>query len=257
MQVVKRDHTIESKLSEKLVEEQSLASSAGLAAWYKARDAKDYSLFADALKRNVDVNRKIADALGYDNRPYDALLGRYEPGLTTAQLETIFSELKAAIVPMVSKIAEKQDAVDNSCLYQPYDEATQISFALSVSKQFGYDLNRGRLDKSPHPFCTSFGTGDVRITTRVYPEHLGMALFSTMHETGHALYEQGIGASLYRTPLAHGASPGVHELQSRLWENLVGRSRACQDYLFPRLQKTFPSQLENIDVEGSTAPSTK
>jgi carboxypeptidase Taq len=150
---------------------------------------------------------------------------------------------------MVRDIAA-QDEVDDSCLHQQYPKDEQMRFGLSIVERFGYDRNRGRLDTTAHPFCSSFGIDDVRITTRVFPDFLNPALFATMHESGHAMYEQGISPALSRTPLAHGASAGVHESQSRLWENLVGRSRPFQEYLFPLAQQSFPTQLGNTDIEG-------
>ncbi|HUP27695.1 MAG TPA: carboxypeptidase M32 [Chloroflexia bacterium] len=250
IKVTRHDFDMECKLPERLVEETARASSAGLEAWQKARAAKSFAMFAPYLQRNAELTREAANAYGYEDRPYDAFLGIVEPGITTAQLETIFSELKEAIVPMVREVAARQDKTDDSCLHQPFDEHKQMDISLKIAQQYGYDLNRGRLDKSPHPFATSFGVGDVRITTRVYPNFLNACLFATLHESGHAMYEQGISPALSRTPLGQGASGGVHESQSRLWENLVGRSRPFQNYLFPRLQETFPEQLGNVDIEA-------
>jgi len=250
VQVTQRDYDAECKLPEKLVEEVSRASSAGLTAWHHAKTASDFAMFAPYLQRNAELTRQVAQALGYDDRPYDAFLNLYEPGITTRQLEGIFSDLKEAIVPLVRQIADKQDAVDDSCLHQHFDPDEQLRFSLQIAEAIGYDLNRGRLDKSAHPFATSFGVDDVRITTRVYPNFLNACLFAVMHESGHAMYEQGVSKSLAGTPLSQGASGGVHESQSRLWENLVGRSRPFQDYLFPRLQETFPSQLGDLDIEA-------
>ena len=247
--VTKRDYDMECKLPEKLVEELARASSAGLEGWHKAKAEKNFSMFAPFLQRNAELTREVAAAYGYEDRPYDAFLNITEPGITTAQLETLFSELKDAIVPMVKEIASKQDAVDDSCLHQQFHEAEQLKVSLEIAERYGYDLNRGRLDKTAHPFATSFGLGDVRITTRVYPSFLNACLFATLHESGHAMYEQGISPALSRTPLGQGASGGMHESQSRLWENLVGRSRPFQDYMFPTLQKTFPEQLGNVDIE--------
>jgi carboxypeptidase Taq len=247
--VTKRDYDIERKQPASLVEAVSRASSAGLEAWSRAKEAQDFSIFAPCLKRNAELSRETAEALGYTDRPYDALVDRYEPGMTTAQLETIFSELKAAILPLVEEITASGVQPDDSCLRLHYDPDTQIRFSLDIATRFGYDLNRGRLDTSAHPFATSFGAGDVRMTTRVQADFLNRNLFATMHESGHAVYEQGIGANLSGTLVAHGASGGVHESQSRLWENLVGRSRPCQDFLFPRLQQTYPGQLGDMDIE--------
>jgi carboxypeptidase Taq len=249
VKVMKRDFDFECKMPEKLVLDISRASSEGLLAWRGAREARNFSAFVPYLQRNADLNGERAEALGYSDQPYDALLDRFEPGMTTAQLEAIFTDLKTTIVPMVRDIATKEQT-DDSCLFQQFDTKEQMRFDLEIAGRFGYDRSRGRLDTTTHPFCTSFGIDDVRITTRVFPDFLNPALFATIHEAGHAMYEQGVSQTLARTPLAHGASAGMHESQSRLWENLVGRSRAFQEYLFPRLQETFPSQLSSMDMEG-------
>ena len=248
--VEKRDYEMARKLPAELVEEVSRAGSEGLVAWHHAKEAKDYSLFVDALKRNAEVNRRVADAYGYADRPYDAFVQIFESGMTTAQLDTIFSELKEAIVPLVREIASRKDAVDDSCLKQYYDEEKQLRFGLEIAERFGYDLKRGRLDQSAHPFTMPVAVGDVRITTRILPNQLDDGLLSTLHEAGHAMYEQGVDPAFEGTPLSGGTSAGVHESQSRLWENLVGRSRPFQDFLFPRLQSTFPDQLGKLDVEA-------
>jgi carboxypeptidase Taq len=249
VKVMKRDFDRERRLPKELVEEVSRAGSDGLTAWHKAREAKDFSLFAPSLARNAALNRQLADAYGYADRPYDAFVDGFEPGMTTAQLDTIFSELKAAIVPLVREIARRQDMVDDSCLSGDFDSDTQQRFGLEIAERYGYDVERGGLALTAHPFCMPMGPGDVRITTRVAPDRLDECLLSTLHESGHGMYEQGISAALASTPVGHGASAGVHESQSRLWENLVGRSRPFQDYLFPRLQQTFPDQLGSVDIE--------
>ena len=138
---------------------------------------------------------------------------------------------------------------DDSCLKQHYPEDQQIAFGLAAIKRYGYDFERGRQDKTHHPFMTKFSIGDVRITTRVRDDNLGDGLFSTLHEAGHALYEQGIDPALEGTPLAHGTSAGVHESQSRLWENIVGRSRGFWQFFYPQLQQTFPQQLGKVDLD--------
>jgi carboxypeptidase Taq len=250
VKVAKRDYDQRCKLPESLVIEITDATSAAIPAWRSAREASDFQMFKPFLERNVELNRARAEALGYEGRMYDPLLDLNEPELTTAQLEEIFGELRQAIVPLVRDIAAKGDVIDDSCLRQHYDPDTQMRFSLEVAKQLGYDTTKGRLDLSPHPFCTCFGFGDVRITTRVWPDFLNACLYSVMHEAGHAMYEQGASPDLFGVSAFNGASAGVHESQSRLWENLVGRSRAFQHYLFPRLQETYPSQLGSVTEEG-------
>jgi carboxypeptidase Taq len=250
IRVTYRDYEKARKLPPKLVEEVARASSTARPAWIAARESAHFPAFAPYLKRNVDLNREVADTLGYETRPFDALLDRTEPGMTTAQLEVLFARLKEAIVPLVREISERKDAVDDSFLFGDFDEQTQLDFALATVKELGYDLERGRQDLTVHPFCIGFGPGDVRITTRVDRGFLSMCLFGSMHESGHAMYNQGIDVGLDRTPLWGGASPGFHESQSRLWENLVGRSRSFWQYRFTHLQQAFPDALGTVDAEA-------
>jgi carboxypeptidase Taq len=170
--------------------------------------------------------------------------------MKTGQVAAIFDNLKKELVPLARAISERADTVDDSVLHKSYDEQKQLDFGLEIIRDFGFDFTRGRQDKSVHPFTTSFSTGDVRLTTRVDSNYLPTALFGTLHECGHGLYEQGISPALERTSLDDGASLGIHESQSRLWENLVGRSRGFWLHHFPRLQATFPDQLAGVDVEA-------
>jgi carboxypeptidase Taq len=168
--------------------------------------------------------------------------------MTVASVLALFAQLRRELVPMVRAIAD-QPLADDSCLRGSFGEAAQLDFSLAVATRMGYDLARGRLDKTHHPFCTKFAAGDVRITTRVRENDLGDALFSTLHETGHALYEQGVSGALEGTPLGRGASAGVHESQSRLWENIVARSRAFWEHYYPLLQNAFPDQFGQVALE--------
>jgi carboxypeptidase Taq len=167
--------------------------------------------------------------------------------MTTASVRKLFRELKRQLVPMVDAICE-QPAADDSSLRQAFAQAAQFDFAQDVAARLGYDLKRGRLDLTHHPFCTRFSAGDVRIATRVNENDLGDALFSTLHEAGHAMYEQGINAALDGTPLGQGVSAGVHESQSRLWENVVARSHGFWEHFYPRLQQTFAEQLSSVSL---------
>jgi len=250
VRVTRRDYDQDRKLSAELISEIARAGSVGQPVWQKARREADFKLFAPILERNVELNRRMADALGYQDRPYDALLNRYEPGMTTDDLETIFAELKKAIVPLVADIARNSDAVDDRVLYRGFDPDVQVKYALDVVTKLGYDLERGRQDISTHPFSTTFGPGDARITTRVSRDFFNECLFGSIHEAGHAMYMQGHGDDIDRTPLWDGASPGVHESQSRLWENLVGRSRGFWKHFFPSLRNAFPEPLHDIDDEA-------
>jgi len=250
VRVTRRDYEQARKLPPELVAEIAHASASARPHWQKARHDSNFALFAPYLEKNVELNKRVAEALGYQKRLYDALLDRTEPGLTTDQLEAIFDELKAAIVPLVADIKRHADSVDDSVLHRGFDPDLQVRYALETVTALGYDLERGRQDISTHPFSTAFGPGDVRITTRVSRDFFNECLFGSIHEAGHGMYFQGIGRNLDRTNLWDGASPGVHESQSRLWENLVGRSLPFWHHFFPSLRKTFPEPLKGVDAEA-------
>lgn len=250
IRVTRREYDEAVKLPPELVAEVARAGSIAQPAWQKARKDENFSVFAPYLEKNVELNRRVADALGYEDRPYDALINRTEPGMKTADLEAIFAELKRAIVPLISDIARHSDAVDDQVLYRGFDPDLQLSYGVQVIKKLGFDFERGRQDISAHPFETAFSPGDVRITTRVSRDFFNECFFGLVHESGHAMYEQGQSQSLERTPLCGGASPGVHESQSRLWENLVARSLPFWRHIFPSLRNTFPEPLRGVDVES-------
>jgi len=247
VRVTRRDYEDARKLSPELISDIVLAGSRARPAWGKARQDSDFKLFAPYFEKNVELNRRIADAIGYEKRPYDALLNRTEPGLKTSELEALFAEIRTATVPLIADIARRTDAVDDAVLHRGFDPALQVKYALDVTRQLGYDLQRGRQDISTHPFETSFGPGDVRITTRVSKEFFNECLFGSIHECGHALYNQGVGRDLDRTPLWDAASPGFHESQSRMWENLVGRGLPFWRHFYPSLRDTFPEPLRGVD----------
>jgi len=250
IRVTRRDYDQARRLPADLVSEAARAGSVAQPHWQKARKESNFSLFAPYLEKNVELNRRIADALGYRERPYDALLDRYEPGMKTADLEAIFEELKRAIVPLIADIARNADAIDDRVLHKGFDPDLQLAYAADLVKRLGYDMERGRQDLSTHPFSSAFGPGDARITTRVSRDFFNECLFGSIHESGHAMYNQGMGQDIDRTPLWGGASPGVHESQSRLWENLVGRSRPFWRHFFPSLRATFPEPLQGVDEEA-------
>jgi carboxypeptidase Taq len=224
--------------------------------WAEARATNDFSIFAPALERMVVLQRELAEVIGYVEHPYDALVSLYEPGMTQSKLQKLFTELRTGIMPLLERVqAKPSPRVD--FLRRDYPIELQRSFALEVARAFGYDLSRGRLDVSLHPFEISFTRHDVRITTRYTTNFLPSCLFGVLHETGHALYEQGVAPELTRTALTSdlpglyavgGASFGTHESQSRLWENLIGRSHAFWALWYPRLQETFPQQLRDVDL---------
>jgi carboxypeptidase Taq len=230
----------------KHVVEFSRATTLGQQAWVEARTKSDFSIFRPHLEKIVALRQEYASFFPNLEHPYDALLDDYEPNMKTADVKAIFDGLRPRQVELIKAIAGKPQ-VDNSFLHQPFDEK-QWDFGVEVITRFGYDWNRGRQDKAPHPFTISFGINDVRITTRVTPDFLNSMLFGTMHECGHALYGMGAAPELERTGLEGGASLAVHESQSRMWENLVGRSFPFWEYFFPRLQEIFP-QLADVPLE--------
>ncbi len=246
VRVTQRDYDKLRRVPPELIEEISRESSLALEAWKRARPGSDFRIFQPHLERMVELKIQQANYLGYPERIYDALLDQYEPGITTHQVVAIFQDLKKDLVPLVKAISAKLDRVDDACLYGEYDEQKQWEFGVQVIKQFGYDFEGGRQDRTAHPFTTRLGWGDVRITTRVDKYFFNTAFFSTTHECGHALYDMNLPETLGGTPLADGASLGVHESQSRLWENLVGRSRDFWGYYYPRLQAVFPAILRDV-----------
>jgi carboxypeptidase Taq len=250
VRVTRRDLELDAKLPSDLVAEIAEVGAANASRWRAAREASDWSIFEPCMRDAVEISRRLTDAAGYRERPYDALLERTEPGMTTDRLEALFQELREAVVPLIRDILERGRPVDDSALDIELDPDRQLSSSMELALRFGFDPERGRRDISAHPFCVPFGAGDVRFTTRVRPTMRDSCLFSTLHETGHALYNQGIPRSLARTPLWDGASPGVHESQSRLWENMVARSRPYWVFALPELQRTFPEELGNLDPEA-------
>jgi len=246
---VKREYDRARKLSPELVERMSRTFARGHQIWVKARAGKDFSQFQDILAEIVDLNIEKAEAYGYDDAIYDALLDEFEPGMKSVEVDQVFDELKAEMIPLVRAISEQVDSVDDAVVHQAYGVQAQWDFGVEVLKAMGYNFDAGRQDKSAHPFTTSFSINDVRVTTRFEDNWLNPGLFATMHEGGHALYEQNIAPSLEGTLLADGASLGVHESQSRLWENVLGRSRYFWRAYYPRLREYFPKQLDGVDVE--------
>jgi carboxypeptidase Taq len=250
VRVVRRDYERATKLPADFVSAWARARAIGNKTWEEARRESNFGKFRPHLEEQIDFAHRAAEYLGYTDHPYDALLDGFEPGMTTAQVKTLFAELKDGTVPLLRAIVASGVEIDDSILHQPFDESKQEQFGIGVTRRFGYDWQRGRQDRTTHPFAINFGRDDVRITTRFYPDFLNAALFGTMHEAGHAMYEQGTDPALSRTPLARGASLGVHESQSRMWENLVGRSRPFWQANYARLQELFPDQLGAVEPES-------
>jgi carboxypeptidase Taq len=249
IRVARREYERDTKVPAEFLAELNAHQSKGYEAWAQARPENNFRKVEPLLEKTLDYSRRLSDFFpGYEHVA-DPLIDFFDYGMKASSVRALFGELRQQLVPIVQSIASQPPA-DDSCLRRNYPEDQQMKFAADVVKQLGYDFNRGRIDKTRHPFMTKFSLGDVRITTRVREDYLGENLFSNIHESGHAMYEQGIDMALEGTPLASGTSAGVHESQSRLWENVVGRSRGFWEYFFPRLQAEFPEQLKGVSLEA-------
>ena len=237
------------KIPSRFVAEFAQATTTAHQAWVEARSENNFGKFLPHAEKVIEMRRRYAGFFSPYEHVYDPLLDDFEPGLKTNEVQQIFQTLRLEQSLLVKQISQ-QDKIDASFLNAHYDEQKQWDFCVRVISQFGYDWQHGRMDKSAHPFTEGIGSQDVRITTRINPNYINTALFGSMHEAGHALYEFGIDPRLARSPLGSGVSLAVHESQSRLWENLVGRSRPFWDYFFPQLQETFPDQLKDIRLEA-------
>lgn len=238
------DHS--TKLPASMVEREARLSAEGHESWVKARANNEFDTFAPHLAEIFELNREKAELLGYTDHIYDALLDLYEEGGTEKQCTQMFETLRGPIVELVREISE-QPPVDDSFFIGKWQESAQRAITEDLARSIGYDFSRGRQDTAPHPFCTGWSIGDIRITTR-FLEHVGSAIYSTLHECGHALYEQGSPMAWDRTPLAGGVSLGVHESQSRLWENIVGRSAEFVRWMEPKLKANFPA-LNSVSTD--------
>ncbi|MBV6457972.1 MAG: Thermostable carboxypeptidase 1 [Fimbriimonadaceae bacterium] len=245
VRVVKRQYDLATKIPSSLVEEKTKLSVIAHEKWVEARQKNDFAGFQSTLERMFEIARQEAEYLGYTDHIYDALLDQYEEGATAADCRAMFDALK----PQVDLVHEIQKAptIDDSKLYGTWDHSKQGAFTEMLVKEIGFDMERGRQDTAPHPFCTNFSVNDVRLTTR-YKDYIGSAIFGSLHEAGHGMYEQGSPARWDRSPLAGGVSLGIHESQSRLWENIVGRSKPFWNRFLPKLQATFPD-LSGISVD--------
>ncbi|MCF6176346.1 MAG: carboxypeptidase M32 [Victivallaceae bacterium] len=249
LKIIRRDYNKQVKVPAELVEEFARITALGQQAWEMAREKDEFLLFQPHLEQIVANRQQYAECFApYDNI-YDPLLDDYEPEMSAAAVKVLFDKLRPQQVELVKAISEAGQ-VDNAFMSRNYPEDKQWQLGLGIIKQFGYDFECGRQDKAMHPFTTTLGLGDVRITTRIAEDDFFSGLGSSMHEAGHAMYEQGIDRKFDRTPLGSGTSLGIHESQSRLWENMVGRSREFCQYLYPQAVKMFPEALVGIDNEA-------
>jgi len=249
IRLLRRHYADNRKLPPEFVARSAEVSGKARAAWVKARATNDFASFQPWLEQVIELCQEQAELYGYEDEKYDALLDKYEHGMKTADVRAIFDAVKAELVPLRQAIEERGTAVDDSVVHQTFAVETQKQFARYITRAVGYDYERGHLGTVVHPFATSFSRDDARITTRWYPDFLNPSLFGALHESGHAMYEQGTHPDLARTPLARGTSLGIHESQSRLMENLVGRSLGFWQAHYPQLQSLFPDQLGHYTVQ--------
>jgi len=244
IQWTRRDYDRATKLPADFVREKAEQGSRGYHAWKEAREKADFSIYAPVLQKNLELAQREAAYLGFGDKPYDYMIDRHDPGMTAATTEVLFDELKKELVPLVRQITTSPVKAKTDLL-RGFSVDEQALFLREVTEKIGFDYRRGRIDKSLHPFCSGTGA-DVRMTTRFDPENPLDSLYSSIHETGHGLYEQGLRADQHHTALGQAVGMGVHESQSRLWENQVARSRGFWRFFEPKLRDRFPAQLRDV-----------
>ncbi len=246
IRVVRADWVKARRVPSDLAAEMAKTASEGMEAWAGARAANDFAAFRPWIDRHLELKHRYIDCFDPAAEPYDTLLDDYEPGTTTAEVRGVFERLKEELVPLIASCAAEGGA---TLVPGPFPVQAQEQIALEAMTAFGFERESFRLDTTVHPFCTSFATSDIRVTTR-YDERDLESLFNCLHEIGHGLYERGVSPSLERTTLAHGCSAALHESQSRLWENVVGRSLPFWRWFYPRVQSAFPELLEAVTLES-------
>lgn len=248
IKVTLKDYRQATKFTSDFVVRRSKLVSDAYHAWLKAREANDFKLYEDALDALVGIKREEAEIIGFEKHPYDSLLDLYEPGSSVVQLDKLFNDVKEQLIPFIKEVRSAQQ-VDSAFLRQKYPKDKQWDFGIALLKNMGYDFDKGRQDLAPHPFTITFSSQDVRVTTRVDEHDFANMCWSCIHEGGHALYEQGMPIEDYGLPTGSAISLGIHESQSRLWENHVGRSKAYWEYHFPKLQEVFPENLGDLSLD--------
>ncbi len=241
---MRRDFTLATRLPRTLVEEWARTTSKANDVWKKARKEKKFKDFAPWLEKVFELARRKATCYGWADggEPYDALLNLYEPGVTAAEVQAVFTPLRKRLADLIARVEASKSKVDTKPLSIPVEPGTQHTFNVGVLAAMGFDLNAGRLDVTTHPFCEGVWAGDTRLTTRYKGDRWVDALYGTLHEMGHGLYEQGLpkgDEAINGTPLAEAISLGIHESQSRMWENFVGRGRPFVEWLLPQVKKTY------------------
>ncbi len=245
----RREYDKLAKLPTELVMEFTRVTSLAEKVWEEAREESDFRLFQPHLEKIVSLVREIAERLGYEREPYDALLDEYEQGMTAQEVERLFEPLRRHTPELVAQLQNAPRQPDTSILRRHYPREAQERFCRLIAERIGFDWQRGRLDPTVHPFATRLSPGDVRITTRYYEDFLNPSLFGTIHELGHALYEMGLPEEHWGTPMGASASLGMHESQSRMWENFVGRSRSFWMFFLPRARELFAPVLDDVSLE--------
>ncbi len=246
---LKRDYDKNVKLPKRLVEELARTTIRGQQVWTEARAKNDFPQMQPWYEKIVALKREEADALGYDEQRYDALLDQYEPGEKTSNVARVLEGLRQELVPLVATIANSHRRPDLSILQRTYPTADQERFGRAAAEKIGFEFNRGRIDVTAHPFCSTMGPHDCRITTRYDERFMPSAFFGILHEAGHGLYELGLRPEMYGLPAGQAVSLGIHESQSRMWENLVGRSEAFWEYFYPLARQKFPGALADTPVD--------
>jgi len=249
VRVAARNYDKAKRVPTEFVVEQAIVSAKAFEAWIEARSKSDFSIFRPHLEKVVELVHQYVSFFPPADHPYDILLDDYEPGMKTSDVKAIFEPLRTKQVKLIKAISSRKQVKDDF-LHKNYNEKKLWDFGVDIVTKYGYDWTRGRQDKAPHPFEQSMSVNDVRITTRYEKDNPIALIFSSMHEAGHAMYEQGINPAYERTSLANGTSLAVHESQSRMWENLVGRSLPFWEHFFPKFKKTFPSQLDGVSLKS-------
>lgn len=246
----RRDYDLATKLPGDLVRRRAELTTEATSAWAEARRTDNFDAFAPYLEQLVALSREVADLLGWQAERYDALLDQYEPGLTTAQCDAFFAELQDSVVPLLQRISASS-VKPNRGLFQgaTFPQEAQRALGLEITQALGFDYRAGRLDVAPHPFCSGFAPTDVRLTTRYDPQWPFQSLMGTIHESGHGMYDQGLSVDHYGTPLGEAVSLGIHESQSRFFENNIGRSRAFWTYWYPRFKEHFGTAAEHVGLD--------
>jgi len=250
IRTTKRDYDKARRVPIDLRAEMARASALADPVWREARQTSNFQLFLPCLEQAVELKKRYIECFQPVDEPYDALLDDYEPGMKTAEVRAVFDELKAGLVPLVAAIAERADAVDDSAFTGDFPIGQQKQFEFDVLRAFGLVDSEWRVDETVHPFASKGGPQDVRLTTNHHADNL-TSLFACMHEFGHGLYEYQVDRALYRTGLGRGTSLGFHESQSRMWENMIGRSLPFWERFFPGLRDTFPGRFDGLDAEGA------